>query len=70
MNDREEYEQDRDRAVQRAEDLAIDQPGLSADEIVAILDDEFLGSGCFPGATTEIVNEVDAIWKRTRPITG
>lgn len=70
MNEREQYEQDRDLAIQRAEDLAIDRPGLTAAEILTILDDEFRGSACYPGATTEIVNEVDAIWKRTRPITG
>lgn len=70
MNEREQYEQDRDLAIQRAQDLMIENPALTVDQVVAILDDEFRGSCCYPGATSEIVAEVDAIWRRTRPITG
>lgn len=70
MNDRDQYEVDQDLAIQRAEDLAIERPGLSAAEILTILDDEFRGSCCYPGATSSVVAEVYAIWRRTRPITG
>lgn len=70
MDEREMFEEDRARVIQRAEDLMIDQPGLTAAMVLTILDDEFKGSYCYPGATASIVTEIDSIWKRTRPITG
>ena len=65
MDEYERREQDIDDALHRLVELVDENPDLTPDLILNILDDEFVGSSIFPSAMDLIVRYVDRVWEET-----
>ena len=65
MDDYERREQDIDDAMRRVVELVVENPDLTPDLILSILDDEFVGSSIFPSAMDMIVRYADRVWEET-----
>jgi hypothetical protein len=63
MDDYERRETDIDAAVKRIAELVDENPDMTPDLILNVLDDEFVGSSIFPSAMDLIIRETDRVWE-------
>jgi len=63
MDDYERREQDIDDALRRVVELVDENPDLTPDLILSVLDDEFVGSSIFPSAMDLIIRHTDRTWE-------